>query len=387
MIIFDEFFRGNPQVSCVYAQDAVECAQRLRNGTADFGVFTAENAYHIASLDWDDMSVIKEIRHMSRLREEFDYSAVVIVRSDHTGGVENLRGTDFCHPGLHYGRPNRWSERFLKTFERTIIRANCTKDEKSASEAEVAGLSEFFNAGCRPGAWSNVEDENVILKDKYTNLCSLCDNPLNCTYNNHGHTGALDCVTKSSNAITYVALEEAKNYFSAKPELSSQFSFLCRNGTLQSISKAEPCVWLSQPWNVVVARGLKTVSLQTNLPIWINSEDQWASGLRRMILPDNSQLHPVKNLISLKDYFRSKSRPIPIETDEQCPTPIRWCTRSEGELDKCNVIKMAALTTGIRPQITCNRPRSDSVTCLSEVSSGRADFVGIDSNFGYIARK
>jgi len=34
----------------------------------------------------------------------------------------------------------------------------------------------------------------------------------------------------------------------------------------------------------------------------------------------------------------------------------------------------------------CNNPRSDTVSCLSDVSSGKSDFVGIDSNFGFLAR-
>jgi hypothetical protein len=384
------YCRGNAEVTCVYAQDAIECAQRLMNNTADFGVFTAENAYHIASLGWEGFNVIKEIRHIERSRESFDYHSVVIVRADnsgHVGGLENLRGSDFCHPGLHYGRPNRWSENFLKAFERTIIKATCEKDGKSASENEVAGLSNFFNAGCRPGTWSNAEDENIKLKDKYTNLCSLCDDPINCTYENPGHIGALECLTKSSNAITYVSLQEAQNYFKAKPELSSQFLFLCRNGTTQSITNnGNPCVWMSQPWNLIVARNEPTVSLQTNIVRWMNDDQQWQRALRQMILPDNSQLSSVRDITSLRDYI-SVRRPIPIATNEQCPTPIRWCTRSEGEREKCEVIRMAALTTGIRPQITCNPPRTSTVACLSDISRGQADFIGIDSNFGYIARK
>lgn len=384
-----QFQRSNSEVTCVYAQDAVECAQRIMNGTADFGVFTAENAFHIAALGWEGLTVIKEIRHVERLVEPFDFQSVAIVRAEHRGGAENLRGVDFCHPGLHYGLHTRWTERFLKHFERSLVRTNCSFDGTSAAESEVAALSSFFGAGCRPGAWSNNPFEDAKLKAKYTNLCALCDNPLTCTYQSEkpvsSHFAALDCVTKSANAITYVALQEAQLFFENKPELSTQFAFLCPNGTLQSIGSHRPCVWLSQPWSIIVSGNEVALNLRTNLDRWMSSTGSWESSLRQIILPDSTQLRPVNNIVNLRDYI-PPLRSIPVGI-ENCPVPLRWCTSNEGEREKCEVIRMAGITTGIRPQITCNLPRSDTVTCLSEVAAGRADFVGIDSNFGFIARQ
>ncbi len=104
---------------CVRVQDSVECAQRLLNGTADFGMITAESAYHIASLGLS-VAVIKELRHMDRIEELYDYQSVVVVRKNHQGGLSSLKGMQFCHPGLHYDRHHRWTERFLKAFERTV---------------------------------------------------------------------------------------------------------------------------------------------------------------------------------------------------------------------------------------------------------------------------
>lgn len=382
--------RGNSEVVCVYAQDAVECAQRIQNGTADFGIFSAESAFHIASMGWRDLTVIKEIRHTERLNEPFDYQSVVVVRAEHTGGVDNLRGVDFCHPGLHYGRHTRWTERFLKHFERSIVKTNCTFDGSSAAESEVAGLSQFFNAGCRPGSWSNNEHEDVKLKEKFTNLCALCDNPLNCTYQSttpvSSHQSALECVTKSANAITYVALQEAQIYFNQNTELQSQFAYLCSNGTLQSIANnARPCVWLSQPWKVIVSGNEVALNLRNNLERWMTSTGQWEETLRQIILPDSTALRAVNSIANLADYIRPL-RSLPIG-NENCPVPLRWCTHNQGELEKCEVIRMAGVTTGIRPEIVCNAPVYDAVTCLSEVAAGRADFVGIDSNYGFIARK
>lgn len=59
--------RGSSPVSCQLVQDSIECAHRLRNGTADFGVFSAETALLLATLKHDGLSVIKELRHSDRL--------------------------------------------------------------------------------------------------------------------------------------------------------------------------------------------------------------------------------------------------------------------------------------------------------------------------------
>ena len=180
--------RGNSDVNCQRVQDSIECAQRIRNGTAEFGVFSAENALHLASLGWDGLTVVKEVRHRERLNCEFgvefrrdvgikqsnvfspheiapvDYESVVIVRSNHKNGIEGLRGLDYCHPGFHYDRTQRWTERFLKHFERTVAQPDCEKaGAKSSAEIEVEALAQFFNKACRPGAWSNNIEEDAKL--------------------------------------------------------------------------------------------------------------------------------------------------------------------------------------------------------------------------------
>lgn len=51
------------------------------------------------------------------------------------------------------------------------------------------------------------------------------------------------------------------------------------------------------------------------------------------------------------------------------------------------MLREAGVTTGILPLIECHSPVAGTVACMKEVSEGRADFTGIDSNYGYIARK
>lgn len=354
-------------------------------------MFSAENAYHIASLGWDGLTVIKEVRHNDRREERFDFQSVVIVRSDHQGGLNNLLGVDFCHPGLHYERHQRWSERFLKHFERTLIKAECATDGSSPAEQEVAGLAKFFNAACRPGSWSNNPFEDKMLKAKYLKLCALCDDSEKCSYEDSqastSHRQALECLRKSGNAITYVALQEAQEFFELNPTVINDFSFLCPNGTMQAISEnSNPCVWLRQPWKVLISNNEKAIGLSTLLNRWMTSNADWAIALRSIITPDSTTLTPVNNIVRLPDHM-APVRPVPVSVEITCPPRIRWCTHSYEEKQKCDVLKVAALTAGILPEIQCNSPRSETVSCISDVSSNKADFVGIDSNYGYLARQ
>lgn len=48
-------------------QDSIECAQRIRNGSADFGVFGPESILLLATLRWDGLTSLKEIRHRDRV--------------------------------------------------------------------------------------------------------------------------------------------------------------------------------------------------------------------------------------------------------------------------------------------------------------------------------
>lgn len=51
---------------------------------------------------------------------------------------------------------------------------------------------------------------------KYPELCSACDNQTSCQYtrtDNHGHTGALDCLTSGKGKVAYVSLAYLYQYF------------------------------------------------------------------------------------------------------------------------------------------------------------------------------
>lgn len=93
-----------------------------------------------------------------------------MVKAGHQNGTYGLRNMNFCHPGLFYDKTQRWSELFLKHFERTIVPVNCREDGTSPAEIEATSMAKYFRSACRPGAWSNnmQEDEKLSIFIAYT---------------------------------------------------------------------------------------------------------------------------------------------------------------------------------------------------------------------------
>uniref|UniRef100_A0A1B0DLF5 Transferrin-like domain-containing protein n=1 Tax=Phlebotomus papatasi TaxID=29031 RepID=A0A1B0DLF5_PHLPP len=386
--------RGNSQVRCVRVQDSIECAQRMLNNTADFGIFGPESVLQIGALAWDGMTVVKELRHSDRADNPVDYESVVLVRNEHQGGTEGLQGAKFCHPGLFYDRSQRWSERFLKHFERTVVPVECERDGVSPAEIEASAMSRFFSSACRPGAWSNNPEEDERLKELFPNLCELCDPDSNtCDYPRNGsgsensHAEAVRCLIRGGTAA-YVAREVAQDIFNGElREHVDSFAYLCPNGTLQSITFNEnPCVWLRQPWRVVVASDPMAVQLPQLMNDWFNTgrSEPWKDAIKSIITSESSVVHRPQSLQRLRDYVRS-IREIPIDFNF-CSTRASWCTTSADEYDKCKVISAGGLTSGVLPTVECRNPRSNVVECLRDISTNGSDFMGIDSNYGFLAR-
>lgn len=90
----------------------------------------------------------------------------MIVKANYEGGITGLKGMKYCHPGFYYGRSERWSERFLKYFERESLTPDCENPLAkiaTPAEIEVATVANHFGSSCRPGAWSNNEQEDKRL--------------------------------------------------------------------------------------------------------------------------------------------------------------------------------------------------------------------------------
>ncbi|XP_055390360.1 uncharacterized protein LOC129619238 [Condylostylus longicornis] len=390
--ICTQMSRGNSEVNCIWVQDSIECAQRIRNKTADFGMFSAESILQLAVLNWPELSIVQPFAHKERQSEFSDFESVVIVRKNHKDGFSGLKGKKYCHPGFNYNPNEKWSERFLKQFERTVVIPKCKKDI-SAIELEIAALSEFFGNTCRPGIWSHDENQDKELKNKYSSLCELCPNKKDCRYADElefekNHEYALKCL-KDGGDIAYVSLEAAQIFFnSTKDKNIDEFQYLCVDGnTVSAIKNAYPCTWLRQPWKSIIARSEIDAEIYKKLSQWIQKGldgVSWESDLRKVLKIEKFVPVTNFNIQSPKHYIESY-RPVPTE-ETFCNIVISWCTTSLIEQEKCIISRAGGISTGIYPQIKCRTPVHTPIQCLEDISRNNADFMGIDSNYGWLAR-
>ena len=80
-------------------------------------------------------------------------------------------------------------------------------------------------------------------------------------------------------------------------------------------------------------------------------------------------------------------REIPEEgTTLPCQNPIKWCTISNKETEKCEWLKEAGIIQGIVPELKCVEG-SNKADCLKKIKNGDADIVAIDTNIGTIANQ
>lgn len=69
---------------------------------------------------------------------------------------------------------------------------------------------------------------------------------------------------------------------------ATAFAYLCPNGTLQTISQETvPCVWLRQPWPVIISNSDRSVELSQRLGGWLSGTSNWQTALREILTADN----------------------------------------------------------------------------------------------------
>ncbi|KAL1130223.1 hypothetical protein AAG570_013161 [Ranatra chinensis] len=392
--------RGNSQVSCIKVSDSVDCALNIANGTADFGVFKPEEAVLVAKYGQSaqqllhNISAIGEIRYKSRAEEKYSFRQVVVVRQNFSG---TYKGKNYCHPGFQNTYTH--TDRVLKHFERKVVDMQCKKSVNSA-EQEITELSYFFKSACRPGPWAESSHLDKLLKSTFSNLCDMCGDQSSCQYSDDGIQGGnierqvLKCLTERGGDIAYVTYKAVQDYFGLITNGTTQsadpgnYKFRCPDGTEQPLNTAEPCSWVRQPWSLVLSRRDGAETMQKDVIGWLNSgsstgPDQWIIALKAMLLDNFKVAVNVSAPRALEEYI---DRGCDDDIDGAgCREDVKWCTVGHAEFSKCKWLKAAAAAHGMVPKIRCvSSP--NMWNCLNNIAAGKADVIGIDSEYGLIAR-
>ncbi|GBP81943.1 Transferrin [Eumeta japonica] len=350
--------------------------------------------------------------------EQFAFEAVAVVPNSHRNGRDGLQNGGYCHPGLDQTE-QRWSPRVLKTLEREVARTDrCAEPDtrdKTFEELETETLSKYFGAACRPGRWSLDDAVDARLKRDYPNLCTLCsgNGTSDCSggyrYNmmnidgassTNRHIQALECLTKYNGTVAYVAWRHVNEYFlQRQSDLISNYSLLCPNNTLVALTRdilsnsLSPCAWVQQPWSAVVASTDQAAALLGEMKTWWpnginpNTAESWQISVFDTFLGGVNTLLVYEDNMPNAVTYVSSGRTLPsIDSTSFCMQTQRWCITSEQEQLKCDWVRNALYTLGVEPALSCQL-RQSPLHCLRDIRENNADFIAIDSNYGYLGRQ
>ncbi|XP_075972123.1 transferrin-like isoform X2 [Anticarsia gemmatalis] len=409
--------KDNSNAVCQEATSSLECALKMSTFQSDISYFSPEETILFGFHQPNWFRVVATVRDTAKL-DPYSFEAVAVVPVGHTDGFEGLRGGVYCHPGFDQADV-KWSPRVRKTLENLAARTdhcevNTDTTGKTSEEIEIDTLSQFFSAGCRPGTWSYSDAEDADLKNRYSNLCSRCGPNSDCSRytidmgssvsgvnNDIRHIQALECLrTNSQNtpAVAYVAWDYVREYFTLRnPQQASSFAVLCSNGLtvpLNATNLADsisPCALVRQPWATIIASPNVASNVLNNMRTWWPngskpSGDTWQANLFTALTGGTSSAQVVfENFPVFPINYTRGIRVIP-ERRETCITPRNWCTTSADELVKCFWVRQASHILGLQPPITCVR-KNNVFECLNDIrNSNAADFMSLDSNYGYLAR-
>nr|AAD02419.1 transferrin [Riptortus clavatus] len=383
-------------MECLSARDRIDCIYKVKDHQADFQALEPEDMY-IATQFNDDFTVFKEIRTKEEPNAEFRYEAVVVIPKDlEINSMSSLRGLKSCHTGV--GRNVGYKIPITKLTKMGIL-GPLNDKALSPRENELKALSSFFSKSCIVGKWSPHPETNTRLKQTYSNLCELCENPDKCDYPdaNSGYEGALRCLAKAGGQVAFTKVIFVKKFFGlpygsqpAKPSefSASDFAYFCEDGSKRPIT-GTPCTWAARPWPGFMAsthvdsQDIKALSEEiaklNNL-----GESSHADWIAKVLTINNKTL-AVDNTPSspLKYLEKAKYKDV-IERDVLQPSrTVRICTKTAKELEKCELLKKAAYSRDIRPSLACVK-KDD---CVKAVGAKEAELVVLDPHQAIQAEK
>ncbi|KAF7381560.1 hypothetical protein HZH66_013954 [Vespula vulgaris] len=355
---------------CVIAKNRFDCLRKLTTGDADITLLQAEDLLAASMYNKYSFLVTHELRLFSEAKQQFEMVALVRRNINNMWDAKEKR---FCHPGFE--TTDTYTKALSMYFENWIIPKECDP-EKTLLENRVARLSDYFEAACIAGPWIADATFDTKLKSKYKNLCSLCDNSASCYTGDkyYGRDGAILCLTDNVGDIAWVRLDDVLQYFKNVEANKEDYAYLCPDGMTRSAKTDNPCIWLRQPWPVIVARNKVAEMAVDMIDLTINSKNVWKNTLQDLLAPYHSTFVKTESLESPTDYLRRYPGFLSANDRATCQPSrrVRWCVSSDIEDQKCRWLREASFVYGIEPVISCIQ-ESNRISCLEAIRDQRAD--------------
>ncbi|XP_018392136.1 PREDICTED: transferrin [Cyphomyrmex costatus] len=357
-------------IECVIETDRFGCLRRVANGDVDITVLEPEELVAIRNYKLYSVLVTNELRLFPDDDHRFE---IVAIAHKNVQRIWDVKGKRLCHPGLD--TIDDWTKIFSMYFENLIINKECDAN-MTLFENRVHALSNYFEMACIAGPWSADTIFDYQLKSKYRNLCAACEKPASC-YNTdkyYGREGALLCLTDGMGDVAWVRLGDARVHFKAQMINVQDYKFLCPDGTTRPLNFEKPCIWISKPWPVVVARPSNAENIAHMMNSMMNRTFSWQSNVLQLIESYYITSTDVKDLQTPDDYLHRYPNFLSANVRTGClpSRDIRWCLVSNLEKRKCSWLRDASIVYGVEPLISCLQETSREA-CVDAIRKGKTD--------------
>ncbi|KAB0802851.1 hypothetical protein PPYR_05037 [Photinus pyralis] len=388
-----ESTKSSAKIVCISARDREDCAIKIKQREADFGVVDPEDMYVGKNVKDQDFKIFEEIVTLEEPEAEFRYEGVAVIHKDLKleDGIKSLKGLKSCHTGV--GRNVGYKIPLTKLKNMGVL-GSLSQPELSPRENELKAYSDFFESSCIVGKWSPDPNIDRKLKEKYPNLCKLCEEPEKCDYPDKysGYDGALRCLAYNGGQIAWTKVIYVRKFFglpvgitpaTSSSENANNYAYLCMDGSRVPVT-GPPCRWAARPWqgymtNTAVIKTIDELRKKLSNLYTVGSKKK-ASWLEILQLNEKTQPRESK-LFGLAEYLDKANYTDVIEREYGPPyKALRFCTTSKEELDKCQAFGRVAFSRDIRPRFDCVLEENVK-KCLETVRDNGADIITVDGGF------
>lgn len=370
---------------CISARDRLDCVRRVMRGQVDLTPLSGS----YLGID-QDLRVIATARDPVFSQEDFRYKAVIVVRKATIEKIGDLRGKKSCHTG--YRRTTGWRIPVALLKLEGVIQPSC-HPHQSALEQELEGVARTFSKACVPGEWATSPTVDDALKQKYEELCSMCESRTCDRQDAYaGYKGALRCLTENGGDVAFSKINIVQDFFSQDRTVNvNEYALLCQEGHTVNIDSPEAanCSWAARPWDTYVTHGGASDAKVDDLFAALSrakrkgeeniKQNKWYD----TTLGIHDYFFDITPVISgnmqTGDYY-AKTRMNIVESERMCDTrerKVRFCVTSNEEYKKCEDLSSMLKLRGISPDLQC--VRGDDVNhCVTMISLNTADVVTLD---------